>query len=103
MTDAEQLAYMGVDAQKWAQEWCKVAVDLGNQGHEVVDEGWMIGWFANAIEAGRAAGKSEDAQKQAEPEDETPTHIFEPYDANPTICRHCGAVKPMPCYRIKVS
>lgn len=30
-----------------------------------------------------------------------PDHWFEPYDANPGICRHCGAVKPMPCYRIK--
>lgn len=29
-----------------------------------------------------------------------PTHEFEPYDANPTICRHCGAVKPMPCYGV---
>lgn len=33
---------------------------------------------------------------------DAPTHKFEPYDANPTICRHCGAVKPGLCYRIKV-
>ena len=25
-------------------------------------------------------------------------HQFEAYDANPDICRHCGAVRPMPCY-----
>lgn len=28
-------------------------------------------------------------------------HIFEGYDANPGICRHCGAVRPMPCYELK--
>ena len=27
-----------------------------------------------------------------------PDHVFEPYDANPHICRHCGAVKPGACY-----
>lgn len=30
-----------------------------------------------------------------------PDHIFEGYDANPGVCRHCGAVRPMPCYSIK--
>ena len=34
------------------------------------------------------------------PKDAEPDHVFEPYDANPGICRHCGAVKPGPCYRI---
>lgn len=33
-----------------------------------------------------------------EPPSKQPDHIFEPYDANPGICRHCGAVKPFPCY-----
>lgn len=32
---------------------------------------------------------------------EEPDHPFEAYDANPTICRHCGAVKPGACYKIK--
>jgi hypothetical protein len=46
MTDGELLAYMGDDAAKWAAEFCKIARDLGHD----IDEGWMIGWFANAIE-----------------------------------------------------
>jgi hypothetical protein len=46
VTDTELLDYMGDDASKWASEFCKIARDLGHN----IDEGWMIGWFANAIE-----------------------------------------------------
>ncbi|HYJ44061.1 MAG TPA: hypothetical protein VEW06_06355 [Xanthobacteraceae bacterium] len=46
MTDGELLAYMGDDAAKWAAEFCKIARDHGHN----IDEGWMIAWFANAIE-----------------------------------------------------
>ncbi len=46
MTDGELLDYMGDDARKWAAEFCKIARDHGHN----IDEGWMIGWFANAIE-----------------------------------------------------
>lgn len=42
------------DARAWAEgfteTWRRV------QGDEPPDEGWMLGWFANAIEAGRSAG-----------------------------------------------
>jgi hypothetical protein len=51
MNDGELLKYMGTDGRKWAEEFCKIARDKGH----VLDEGWMIGWFANAIEAGRDA------------------------------------------------
>lgn len=27
-------------------------------------------------------------------------HEFVGFDANPTICRVCGAVKPMPCFMV---
>ena len=46
MNDSELLHYMADDAAKWAAEFCKIA---RNNGH-CLDEGWMIGWFANAIE-----------------------------------------------------
>jgi len=49
MGDGPLLAYMGADAAKWAAEFCKIARDKGH----TLDEGWMLGWFANAIEAGR--------------------------------------------------
>lgn len=37
----------GADAAKWAAAFCQHAKKL----HGIdLDEGWMIGWFANAIE-----------------------------------------------------
>jgi hypothetical protein len=47
MSDAELLDYMGDDAAKWAAEFRKIAIKLG---YSNMDEGWLIGWFANAIE-----------------------------------------------------
>lgn len=45
------------DAQVWAEEFAKV--------QPTVDEGLMIGWFANAIETGRRAGKVIEELEQA--------------------------------------
>lgn len=45
-TDSELLSYMGTDATRWAEQFC-----MSND----VDEGLMISWFANAIEAGKNA------------------------------------------------
>lgn len=47
MTDHELLAYCRDDAAKWAEQFCKTAKTLG---YGDLDEGWMIVWFANAIE-----------------------------------------------------
>lgn len=43
------------DAQLWAAEWCRIAreIEAAGDDREVIDEGWMIGWFANALETGR--------------------------------------------------
>ena len=35
------------DAAKWADAFRKTAINLG---YSDMDEGWLIGWFANAIE-----------------------------------------------------
>lgn len=51
MSDAELLARMGTDAAVWAREY---AARFGG------DEGTLIGWFANAIEAGRADAVKDD-------------------------------------------
>lgn len=61
MNEIEMLTYMGTDAQRWAEEWCRIATEIqaGHDDRRVIDEGWMIGWFANAIEAGRNAGRME--------------------------------------------
>lgn len=39
------------DAQDWAKAFCKVANDLGYRDPDgkPIDEGWMVGWFANAL------------------------------------------------------
>lgn len=51
-TQGELLQRMGASGAVWAAEFNKVAVTLG---YSDMDEGWLIGWFANAIEAGRNA------------------------------------------------
>ena len=38
---------VGDDAKKWAQDFRSTAIRLG---YSDMDEGWLIGWFANAIE-----------------------------------------------------
>lgn len=42
------------DAKDWAETFCKVATDLGYKDAEgkPIDEGWMIGWFANSLMRG---------------------------------------------------
>lgn len=50
-SDGDLLAYLSTDAAKWAAEFRTTARKLG---YSDMDEGWLIGWFANAIEAGRA-------------------------------------------------
>jgi hypothetical protein len=43
------LARLGLDGAKWAAEFRTTALRLG---YSDMDEGWLIGWFANAIMAG---------------------------------------------------
>ena len=47
MNDIDITTYCKDDAAKWASEFCKTCEKLGIKN---IDEGWMIGWFANAIE-----------------------------------------------------
>jgi hypothetical protein len=47
--EVTQRLYATTDAQVWAQEWCRIAREIQVSGGEVIDEGWMIGWFANAM------------------------------------------------------
>lgn len=54
------------DARDWAQAFCKIASEHGFKDAEgkPVDEGWMIGWFANSLMRGfdeaRARGSAAD-------------------------------------------
>jgi hypothetical protein len=57
-TDAELLGRLGTDGQAWACEFL-AKFDGETVGGERVDEGLLLAWFANAIEAGRTAGERE--------------------------------------------
>jgi|SRR5882724_5856851 len=64
-SDGEMLARLGTNGGKWAHEFYRrfsFAID-----GDKLDEGTMIGWFANAIEAGRTAGQPQGVRIFAEP------------------------------------
>jgi hypothetical protein len=48
LDDPSLLEHCRDDAQKWAQAFNQHAVKLG---YQEMDEGWLIAWFANAIES----------------------------------------------------
>lgn len=66
--------------------------DSTNRHEAMVDAQWALDMFVAAY--GLAV---QDTTRPVSPPQQ-PDHIFEPYAANPGICRHCGAVKPFPCY-----
>lgn len=47
MQPSHVLIALGDDAEKWATAFCQHARQLGIPD---IDPGWMVGWFANAIE-----------------------------------------------------
>ena len=47
MKETEMLVELGVDARKWAEAFNQHISELG---HRKIDEGFLIGWFANCIE-----------------------------------------------------
>lgn len=58
MTDVDLLAHCGADGAKWAAEFRNTALRLG---YSDMDEGWLIGWFCNAIMAGHDRQPAPDA------------------------------------------
>lgn len=52
MPAPDLLAEVRDDATKWAAAFCQIATNLGyaDCAGNPIDEGWMTGWFANAIE-----------------------------------------------------
>lgn len=47
MNGPDMLAACRDDGSKWADAFCQHAKKLGIEG---IDQDWMVGWFANAIE-----------------------------------------------------
>ncbi len=48
------LTDLGTDAVEWVKQW-RLIYDVVKDDDDL--DGWMLGWFANAIEAGRSAGR----------------------------------------------
>lgn len=57
-SDGDMLQRLGCDAALWAAEFRQTALRLG---YSDMDEGWLIGWFANAIE--QAAARHPDVRR----------------------------------------
>ncbi len=53
-----QRLYATTDGMVWATEFCKLFLVLDRKDGTTIDEGTMVGWFANAIEIGRSAGQA---------------------------------------------
>lgn len=84
-TDGEILARMGTDAAKWTDEFLSRNLLVNRAGFtpEHADAwGSMVGWFANAIEAGRTAGRVE-----------TCPHSDRAVFGDLVMCRTCGATQ----------
>lgn len=64
METAAMLGELGDNAAKWAAAFCQIARKL--DGH-APDEGWMIGWFANAIEHSHSIRTRAALRRQAVP------------------------------------
>lgn len=61
-TACQMLDRLGMDGAKWAAEFRTTALRLG---YSDMDEGWLIGWFCNAIMAGHDRAQSPDAANRA--------------------------------------
>ncbi len=59
MKDGDFLKKVGSDGRKWAKEFVKII----NKKNINIDEGFMIGWFCNAIEAGRSHNEKKYSEK----------------------------------------
>ena len=56
--------YLGTNAQGWAVAFRKICPNGG-----LIDEGVLIGWFANAIEQGREAGLRQEQKEHPQGRD----------------------------------
>jgi hypothetical protein len=49
MDSGEMVNACGSDATKWAEAFAQHAKSIADRGGDILDRGWLIGWFANAI------------------------------------------------------
>lgn len=58
-TVSDWLERVGTDARLWAEEFVRIVTNPHFQKENLIEVGFLTGWFANAIEAGRSAGLKE--------------------------------------------
>lgn len=71
-TDGQMLERLGMDGVKWAAEFRTTALRLG---YSDMDEGWLIGWFCNAIMAGYDRSAAQAREAALHPDDMLPEAI----------------------------
>ena len=89
MTDPEMDLVGNTDAMEWAEAWCARMARLSpaQRSEFVTSRGTMVGWFANAIEAGRGAATGRTLRTMNETETTTTTTtetVDTPEPAEPT-------------------
>ena len=86
MTAGQMKQWLGTDAARWARAFADIE-RRGTLRPEDADRvGWLIGWFANAIETGRDEGRKETCPHPAARRQHLQTTPHE------SICHQCRAI-----------
>ena len=62
-TESVEVLVGNMDARVWAREFSEIAKNVTWEPGTDDFEGWMIGWFANAIMTGYDRAKREESEK----------------------------------------
>lgn len=57
------------DAMVWAERWCEIARDIAvreGDAAALIDAGWMVGWFANAMAAQQMSDSADELTRETE-------------------------------------
>lgn len=86
-TAGQLLTWLGTDAVRWARAFAKIERDGRLRPEDADRVGWLIGWFANAIETGRTAGRKETCAHPPERQ-----QMLDHAELT-AICHQCGTVQ----------
>lgn len=96
MSSGELLSWMGTDAARWAEAFAMHAKIVDDPS----DQGWLIGWFANAVmaghdeEAAHSRSLADELRHIAQHCTHAPDgagHIYEPTTGGYLLCGPCRA------------